>query len=69
MNAKDFRAAIEKFGLSQERAGVFFGFSPRTGQRFALGEKPIPICLVYLIGEMLRHKTSPEDLVKRYSKK
>jgi hypothetical protein len=47
---------------------VFLGFSKRTGQRFALGEKPIPIAVVYLLSEMLLNKTTPEDLEKRFSK-
>jgi hypothetical protein len=60
---------IKKLGLSQQRAGVFLGFSKRTGQRFALGEKEIPIAIVYLLSEMLLNKTMPEDLQKRFAEK
>ena len=69
MTPIEFLAAIEKLGLSQERAGVFLGFSARTGQRFALGEKEIPIAVVYLLGEMLRNKVTPEEIASRYAKK
>ena len=42
MTANQFRAAIEKVGLSQQRAGLFFGRSGRTGQRWASGEYEVP---------------------------
>lgn len=69
MSSAEFCAAIGKLGLSQQRAGVFFGFSKRTGQRFALGEKAVPLAVVYLIAEMLKNKTTPADLEKQFSKK
>jgi hypothetical protein len=42
MTAAEFRAAIQELGLSQVGAGVFFGRTRRTGQRWASGESPIP---------------------------
>ena len=53
MTAEQFKAAIAKVGLSQQRAGIFFGRSPRSGQRWALGELDIPYdvagCLAYMV--------------------
>ena len=42
MTANQFRIAIEKVGLCQERAGIFFGKSERTGRRWATGEYKVP---------------------------
>lgn len=56
MTAKDYRAAIEQLGLSQERAGLFFGVSPRTGQRYA-SEGP-PKVVAMLLRIMLEYKIS-----------
>jgi DNA-binding transcriptional regulator YdaS (Cro superfamily) len=69
MTPAQFRIAIDKFGLSQTRAAEFFGYSPRQGQRWALGETEIPVAVAYLIAEMIRHKVTPEELIKRHSKK
>lgn len=62
MTRKKYAEAIEALGLSQERAGVFFGYSPRQGQRFARGEVDIPPAVAMLIGLMLKHKVKPEDM-------
>lgn len=42
MTPTDFKDAIAAVGMLQEEAGVYFGRSPRVGQRWALGEQPIP---------------------------
>ena len=54
--------AIEKVGLSQERAGVFFGMSPRQGQRWALGERDVPDYVARFLCFMVKHGFTAEDM-------
>jgi hypothetical protein len=53
MTPEQYCGAIAAVGLNQERAGRFFGRAPRAGQRWALGETPIPFavqwCLEYMV--------------------
>ena len=42
MSPEQYKDAIDKLGLTQVGAGTFFGQSPRQGQRWASGEKPVP---------------------------
>lgn len=66
MTPKQYKAAIEALGLSQERAGVFFGCSPRQGQRWANKERAIPLAVVYCLQLMLKHGVKPGDLNKDF---
>jgi hypothetical protein len=67
MTPKQYKAAIERLGLSQERAGVFFGYSTRQGQRWALGEAPIPTAVDYAIRLMIEFDRKPVDLNKDFA--
>lgn len=67
MTPNQFRAAIKALGLSQERAGVFFGYQARQGQRWAApksvkSHQPVPPAVAMLIRLMLRHGHKPEDV-------
>jgi hypothetical protein len=42
MTPEQYKAAIKKLGLSQERAGEWLGIGKRTSQGYALGEYPVP---------------------------
>ena len=66
MTPRQFQAAIDKLGLSQERAGLFFGHSKRQGQRWALGEADVPVAVEYAIRLMLEHDVVPGDLNKDF---
>jgi hypothetical protein len=67
MTPKQYRAAIEAIGLSQEAAGVFFGVSKRQGQRWASGEAPIPNSVAYALKLMADTGTKPGDLNKNFT--
>lgn len=69
MNPEQYKAAIGKLGLSQVRAAAFFGFSPRVGQSWALGEYPVPEAVVIAITLMLKEGLMPEDVVKIRNKR
>jgi len=57
-----YRAAIKSLGLSQERAGVWLGISPRTSQGYALGEYPVPEPVAKLLRLMIKLGLSTEDV-------
>jgi hypothetical protein len=61
MTPKQYKDAIAKIGLSQQRAGVFMGRSPRQGQRWAAGD-PIPESVAKLLRLMVRLELKPEDV-------
>jgi hypothetical protein len=42
MAIEEYLTTIEKLGLTQERAGIWLGLSPRQGQRYGTGEAEIP---------------------------
>lgn len=61
MTPTQYRTAIAKLGLSQERAGLFMGRSERQGQRWAAGD-PIPESVAKLLRLMIRLNLKPEDV-------
>ena len=60
MTPDQYRAAIAKLDLSQERAGLWLGVSERTGQNYALYGPPEPVAK--LLRLVLRLKLSPDDV-------
>jgi DNA-binding transcriptional regulator YiaG len=60
MTPKQYKAAIDKLGLSQERAGVWLGVSKRTGQNYAA--KGPPEAVAKLLRLVLRLKLNPDDV-------
>jgi len=60
MTPKQYKAAIDKLGLSQERAGVWLGVSKRTGQNYAAKGPPEPVAK--LLRLVLRIKLNPDDV-------
>jgi hypothetical protein len=62
MTPNQYRKAIEALGLSQVRAGLFLGVSPRTSQGYALGEFPVPEAIAKLLRLMVRLNLNPDDV-------
>ena len=62
MTHTQYRAAIAKLGLSQERAGDWLGIGRRTSQGYALGEYPVPEPVAKLLRLMVRLELEPEDV-------
>jgi hypothetical protein len=62
MTPTQFRDHIAKLGLSQEQAGLWMGYSPRQGQRWALGECEVPVAVARLLRFMVQFKLSPDDV-------
>jgi transcriptional regulator with XRE-family HTH domain len=64
MTANQFRAALDRLGLSQLGAARLFGADGRTARRWALGERSIPPTVAILIRLMLAGKIKPADIEK-----
>jgi hypothetical protein len=62
MTADEYKAAIGRLGLSQERAGVWLGIGKRTSQGYALDESPVPEPVAKLWRLVLRMRLKPEDV-------
>jgi hypothetical protein len=62
MTANQFRAAIARLDLSQVGAARLVGADPRTGRRWALGERPIPDCVAILFKLLLAKKITIADV-------
>jgi len=60
MTGEQFKAAIAAVGLSQQRAGIFFGAAIRTGQNWALGATPIPFPVQWCLEYMVEHGMSAD---------
>ena len=68
MNADEYRAAIDKLGLSQLGAAQMLDIADRTSRRFALGELPVWRLAASLLRLMLKFQVTPEDLAKLNTK-
>jgi hypothetical protein len=64
MTANQFRAALSRLDLSQVGAAKLVGADPRTGRRWALGERPIPACVAILLRLLMAGKITIEDVNK-----
>lgn len=62
MTRKKYRDAIEAVGLTQEAAGVFFGWSARRGQAWANGEAIVPWPVQWCLEFMVEHGIMAADL-------
>ena len=62
MTPEQYKAAIKKLDLSQERAGDWLGIGRRTSQGYALGEYPVPEPVAKLLRLCVRLKLKPEDV-------
>jgi hypothetical protein len=62
MTAKQFRATLDRLGLSQAAAAALVGADPRTGRRWALDERAVPECVAILLRLLLARKISVADI-------
>lgn len=62
MTANQFRAALGRLDLSQAGAANLVGADPRTGRRWALGERQVPECVAILLRLLLAGKITIEDV-------
>lgn len=62
MTANQFRAALDRLGLSQLEAARLFKSNDRTVRRWAIGERAVPPTVAIVIKLMLAGKITADDL-------
>ena len=62
MTAKQYRAALEKLGLTIVGAAPVLGISRRQAQRVAAGDSPVPEPIQKLLALIIKHKVKPADV-------
>jgi transcriptional regulator with XRE-family HTH domain len=62
MTTKEFRAVLDKLGLTQAAAARLLGADARTFRRYALDETNIPQALALLLRLMVAGKVAPADI-------
>lgn len=62
MTPKQYKAAIEALGLSQERAADWLGIGRRTSQGYAIGETPVPEPVAKLLRLCVKLGLDPDDV-------
>jgi transcriptional regulator with XRE-family HTH domain len=62
MTANQFRAALNRLGLTQLGAARLFDADGRTARRWALGERSIPPTVAILLRLLVAGKVSAEDI-------
>ena len=69
MTPTQFRAALARLGLSQAGAASLVGADPRTGRRWALGERQVPSCVAILLRLLIAGKITRDDIEAAKSQK
>jgi len=64
MTSSQFRAAIDRLGLSQTGTARLVGADGRTARRWALGERSVPEPVAIILRLMLAGKVTVDDVVQ-----
>lgn len=62
MTPNQFRTALDRLSLSQAAAASLVGADPRTGRRWALGERTVPECVAILLRLLMAGKITVADI-------
>lgn len=62
MTPNQYRAALEKLGLSQRGAAIFLGVDERTSRRWIAGDASIPKSVELILRLMVKLNLKPDDL-------
>lgn len=62
MTATQYRAALDKLGLSQRGLAALMAVNERTSRAWALGQSAIPECVAILLRLMLSGKITADDI-------
>jgi hypothetical protein len=62
MTPNQYRHALDRLGLSQAGAAALVGADPRTGRRWALGERAVPECVAILLRLLVVGKITRDDI-------
>ena len=66
MTANQYRAALDRLGLSQVGAARLFGAGERTSRHWASGDRAVPEAVAILLRLMLAGKITAEDIEKSH---
>jgi DNA-binding transcriptional regulator YiaG len=61
MTKNQYRAALDRLGLTQAAVAEWLKVDERTSRRWALGEVAIPEAVAKLLRYMVAHNLTPED--------
>lgn len=64
MKPSEFRACLERLGLSQVGAARLFGYNERTFRSYAAGDLAIPVVVALLLRVLVKFKITPEQIEK-----
>lgn len=64
MNPDEYRAAIEKLGLSQVAAARLLGVDERTSRRWANGERDVPAPAARFLQYLIATKKTGEQAMR-----
>jgi len=62
MTPQEFRAALDRLGLSQVRAAKLFGVDQKAARNWAAGRNKVPYSVAILLRLMVDRKIAPDDL-------
>lgn len=62
MTPTQYRTILARLDLSQVGAARLVGADPRTGRRWALGERPVPECVTILLRLLVAKKITIKDV-------
>lgn len=62
MTPKQLDDALDRVGISQRKAGPFFGVDERQVRRWIAGDARIPESVAKLLRVMIANKIAPEDV-------
>jgi hypothetical protein len=57
-----FRAALDRLGLTQSGAAKLFRVDERTARRWSLGEREIPPAMAILVNQLVAGRIRVEDI-------
>lgn len=64
MNANEYRAAIERLGLTQVAAAKLLGADERTSRRWACGERDVPAPAARFLQYLIATRKTGEQAMK-----
>jgi hypothetical protein len=68
MTANQYKAAIDRLGLTQVGAARFLGVDERTSRRWIADERPVPEPVARFLRFMIAAKVTPEEVEKALSR-
>jgi predicted transcriptional regulator len=62
MSPERYQRLIERLGMSRQSAARFLGVDHRTSERYANGEREVPVAVQMLLEHMARQRITPDEI-------